>query len=65
MENIFITGATGYIGSNLVLKLADSDKIVHALYRSKSKASSLDHKNISIQLGIFKPKSRKRIRMES
>lgn len=46
MENIFITGATGYIGSNLALKLADSGKIVHALCRSRSKASSLDHKNI-------------------
>jgi len=46
LENIFITGATGYIGSNLALKLADSGKIVHALCRSRSKASSLDHKNI-------------------
>ena len=42
----FITGATGFIGANLCLKLAESGQIVHALYRSERKASILKHKNI-------------------
>ena len=45
---IFITGATGYIGSKLALRLADAGHTVHALCRSKSNALSIEHKNIKI-----------------
>jgi len=34
---IFITGATGFIGINLSLKLANEGHTVHALCRSKEK----------------------------
>ncbi len=36
--NIFVSGATGYIGIRLVKKLAGEGRIVHALYRSEQKA---------------------------
>jgi nucleoside-diphosphate-sugar epimerase len=47
----FITGATGFIGANLCLKLAESGQIVHALFRSERKTSILKHKNIKICKG--------------
>jgi len=34
---IFVTGATGFVGSRLVAKLASDGHTVHALYRSESK----------------------------
>jgi len=46
--NIFITGATGYIGANLALRLAEAGERVHILCRSKSRASLLNHNNIRI-----------------
>jgi len=48
---IFITGATGYIGANLALRLANSGHTVHALCRSTSKASMLNHENIKVFKG--------------
>lgn len=45
---IFITGATGYIGNILALKLADSNNIVHALVRNQLEAKNLDHPNIKL-----------------
>lgn len=48
---VFITGATGFIGANLCLKLAESGMTVHALFRSESKASILKHENIKIFKG--------------
>jgi nucleoside-diphosphate-sugar epimerase len=48
---IFITGATGYIGNNLALKLADSNNIVHALVRNPDQAKSLAHPNIKLFKG--------------
>mgnify|MGYP001567399901 CR=1 FL=1 len=44
--NVFITGSTGFIGTNLVQKLAESGNTVHALYRSEEKKKKLIHKNI-------------------
>jgi nucleoside-diphosphate-sugar epimerase len=38
---IFITGATGYIGQQLALKLADNGNTVHALVRDLKKGKSL------------------------
>jgi nucleoside-diphosphate-sugar epimerase len=49
--NIFITGATGYIGNILALKLADSNNIIHALVRDPGKATNLAHPNIKLFKG--------------
>ncbi len=43
---VFVSGATGFIGSRLAEKLAGSGKIVHALVRSEKKAAVLNHPNI-------------------
>jgi len=43
--NIFITGATGYIGNNLAKKLADEGHTIHALCRNIDTAV-LQHPNI-------------------
>lgn len=43
---VFVTGATGFIGGNLIMKLAGAGHTVHALYRSISKTSELRHENI-------------------
>jgi len=43
---IFVSGATGFIGIQLVKRLADDGHTVHALYRSQSKADLIEHKNI-------------------
>ncbi|MFN6946442.1 MAG: SDR family NAD(P)-dependent oxidoreductase [Cytophagaceae bacterium] len=49
--NIFITGATGYIGELLAIRLANEGHSVHALVRSVQKAEKLKHPNISIHAG--------------
>jgi nucleoside-diphosphate-sugar epimerase len=49
--NIFITGATGYIGNLLALKLANADNIVHALVRNPGEANNLNHPNIKLFKG--------------
>ncbi|MGD2245124.1 MAG: NAD-dependent epimerase/dehydratase family protein [Candidatus Aminicenantes bacterium] len=43
---IFVTGATGFIGSRLALRLAEEGHTVHALFRSPQKAVLIQHKNI-------------------
>ena len=48
---IFITGATGYIGNLLALKLADAGHCIHALVRTKKNASMLRHDNIKVFFG--------------
>jgi len=49
--NIFITGATGFIGSKLALRLASGGHTIHALYRSEEKAVSLKVPNIKLFKG--------------
>lgn len=44
----FITGATGFIGNKLALKLANQGEIIHALCRSTSDISTLQHPSIKI-----------------
>ena len=44
--HIFITGATGYIGQQLALKLADNGHVIHALIRNEQKGALLTHPNI-------------------
>jgi nucleoside-diphosphate-sugar epimerase len=46
--NIFITGATGYVGNNLARRLADEGHTIHALCRSVNKNFLLDHPDIKI-----------------
>jgi farnesol dehydrogenase len=46
--NIFITGATGYVGNNLACRLANEGQIIHALCRSGNKKNLLTHPNIKI-----------------
>ncbi len=45
--NIFLTGATGYIGNNLAKKLADEGHAIHALCRNVN-TEVLHHPNIKI-----------------
>ena len=49
--NILITGATGFIGTSLALKLAEKGHCVHALYRSEEKARAIAHPNVSLFKG--------------
>lgn len=49
--NIFVSGATGFIGSRLAIKLASEGHNVHALYRSEKKAEVLDHPKIKLFKG--------------
>ncbi len=56
-KKIFVSGATGFIGSNLALHLADKGHIVHALFRSSQKAEILEHKNIHLFQGDICDKS--------
>jgi len=48
---VLITGATGFIGSNLAKRLAEKGINVNALYRSEKKAEKLHQKNISLCKG--------------
>ncbi len=48
---IFVTGATGFIGSKLCMKLAGLGHQVHALYRSESKTDILLHPEIKLFKG--------------
>jgi len=50
-KKIFVSGATGFIGSHLALHLADEGHTVHALFRSSQKAKILEHKNILLFKG--------------
>ena len=47
---IFITGATGYIGNTLAMRLADEGNVVHALCRDAD-TKVLNHSNIRIFKG--------------
>lgn len=48
---VFVSGATGFIGSQLALALAEKGFTVHALYRSERKAEIIHHKNIKLFKG--------------
>lgn len=46
MKKIFLTGATGFIGERLALRLAEDGHQVHALVRDPHKAARLTHPQI-------------------
>lgn len=48
---VFLTGATGYVGHELALALAQNDIKVHALVRDLKSSKIPKHKNISLFLG--------------
>jgi nucleoside-diphosphate-sugar epimerase len=48
---IMVTGATGFIGNQLVQKLCDDNNIIHAFCRGSSDISRLTHHNIKIFKG--------------
>lgn len=48
---VFVSGATGFIGSALCRNLAEKGAQVHALVRSESKAAELRHPNITLFQG--------------
>lgn len=43
---IFVSGATGFIGSRLAIRLAENGHQVHALYRDEKKVAIIQHPNI-------------------
>jgi farnesol dehydrogenase len=49
--NVFVTGATGFVGQKLTMKLAQEGHTVHALYRDLSKTKALSHQNIKLFKG--------------
>ncbi len=51
MEKIFVTGATGLIGSALVSRLVDEGFFVHALVRDPQKANTLAHPQVRLFTG--------------
>jgi len=53
MSTVLVTGATGFVGKQLALKLAGSGQTVHAMYRSEAKIGGLEHKNIRLFKGTL------------
>ncbi len=48
---VFVSGATGFIGIQLVKRLAKDGHTVHALYRSSSKTELIQHHNVRLFKG--------------
>jgi len=53
MSNLLVTGATGFVGKQLALRLAGSGHKVHAMYRSEAKIGELEHPNIRLFKGTL------------
>jgi nucleoside-diphosphate-sugar epimerase len=53
MKTVLVTGATGYLGKQLALKLAGAGQRVHAMYRSEAKVGGLGHENIRLFKGTL------------
>jgi nucleoside-diphosphate-sugar epimerase len=53
MSTVLVTGATGYLGKQLVLRLAGSGHYVHAMYRSEATVGGLEHENIRLFKGTL------------
>jgi nucleoside-diphosphate-sugar epimerase len=50
-HTVFVSGATGFIGSRLVERLANEGATVHALYRSEAKADPIRRKEVHLFKG--------------
>lgn len=53
MNTVLVTGATGFVGEQLALRLAGSGTMVHAMYRSEERTGGLGHKNIRLFKGTL------------
>ncbi len=53
MSTILVTGATGYLGKQLVRRLAGSGHRVNAMYRSEAKTAGLEHRNVALCKGTL------------
>lgn len=51
MVNIFITGATGFVGSHLIRKLSKTNHQITCLVRGTSKTDHLQGRNITLRYG--------------
>ncbi|MGZ5245571.1 MAG: NAD-dependent epimerase/dehydratase family protein [Flavitalea sp.] len=51
MKRIFLTGATGYLGSKIALKAASEGYLINALVRDPSSLRAPEHKNIQLFKG--------------
>src|SRR3954470_9662482 len=51
MDTVFITGASGFIGSNLANALANAGTQVHVLVRQSSNTTELQHPHITMFTG--------------
>ena len=51
MRNVFVTGATGFIGRHLVKKLLNEQVEIHCLVRAGSDVRHLDHERIQLVYG--------------
>ena len=62
--NVFVTGATGFIGTKLVNELVQRGHTVHALTRAASNRQGLDHERIKLVQGDILNKDSLRRGME-
>lgn len=53
MPSALVTGATGFVGSNLVARLRNADWDVHCLVRDAKRAKSLDALGATLHLGTL------------
>ena len=53
MNTVFVTGATGFLGKRLTMRLAYEGNRVHALYRSEEKIRGWEHENIRFFKGTL------------
>jgi len=53
MSTVLVTGATGFVGKQLALRLVGSGHMVHAMYRSEAKIGGLEHENIRLFKGTL------------
>ena len=51
MKSVLVTGATGFLGKSLVMRLAGEGQKVNALYRSEDKIRGWGHENIHFVKG--------------
>ena len=51
MKSVLVTGATGFLGKSLVMRLAGEGQKVNALYRSEDKIRGWSHENIHFVKG--------------